>query len=211
MSEKTRTIGYICPACGNAVIAQRTAFQLCAGDTVLPCPCGKSELRIKQCGDVCEVKTPCPFCSREHPGKTHKHRAVFDNNILLERELLALCCPVSALGCCYIGTEGQVFRAMEQLEQAVDKLRLDDQTERRGTFLDDVVMEEALAELKDIAARGGVKCGCGSMDYRVKVRYSSVDLVCAACGAALRLPAATQDDLAALCARDSLTIPGRKD
>ena len=211
MSEETRTIGYICPACGNAVIAQRTAFQLCAGDTVLPCPCGKSELRIKQCGDVCEVKTPCPFCSREHPGKTHKHRAVFDNNILLERELLALCCPVSALGCCYIGTEGQVFRAMEQLEQAVDKLRLDDQTERRGTFLDDVVMEEALAELKDIAARGGVKCGCGSMDYRVKVRYSSVDLVCAACGAALRLPAATQDDLAALCARDSLTIPGRKD
>lgn len=211
MSEETRTIGYICPACGNAVIAQRTAFQLCAGDTVLPCPCGKSELRIKQCGDVCEVKTPCPFCSREHPGKTHKHRAVFDNNILLERELLALCCPVSALGCCYIGTEGQVFRAMEQLEQAVDKLRLDDQTQRRGTFLDDVVMEEALAELKDIAARGGVRCGCGSMDYRVKVRYSSVDLVCAACGAALRLPAATQDDLAALCARDSLTIPGRKD
>ena len=209
MSEETRTIGYICPACGNAVIAQRTAFQLCAGDTVLPC--GKSELRIKQCGDVCEVKTPCPFCSREHPGKTHKHRAVFDNNILLERELLALCCPVSALGCCYIGQEGRVFRAMEQLEQAVDKLRLDDQTERRGTFLDDVVMEEALAELKDIAARGGVKCGCGSMDYRVKVRYSSVDLVCAACGAALRLPAATQDDLAALCARDSLTIPGRKD
>lgn len=211
MSEETHTIGYICPACGNAVIAQRTAFQLCAGDTVLPCPCGKSELRIKQCGDVCEVKTPCPFCSREHPGKTHKHRAVFDNNILLERELLALCCPVSALGCCYIGTEGQVFRAMEQLEQAVDKLRLDDQTERRGTFLDDVVMEEALAELKDIAARGGVKCGCGSADYHVKVRYSSVDLVCAACGAALRLPAATQDDLAALCARDSLTIPGRKD
>ena len=211
MPEETRTIGYICPVCGQPVIAERTAFQLTAGDSALPCPCGKSELRIKQCGDVCEVKTPCPFCSREHPGKTHKHRAVFDNNILLERELLALCCPVSALGCCYIGTEGQVFRAMEQLEQAVDKLRLDDQTERRGTFLDDVVMEEALAELKDIAARGGVKCGCGSMDYRVKVRYSSVDLVCAACGAALRLPAATQDDLAALCARDSLTIPGRKD
>ena len=209
MSEETRTIGYICPACGNAVIAQRTAFQLCAGDTVLPCPCGKSELRINQRGDVCEVKAPCPSCGREH--RVKKHRAVFDTNILLERELLALCCPVSALGCCYIGTEGQVFRAMEQLEQAVDKLRLDGQTERRGTFLDDVVMEEALAELKDIAARGGVKCGCGSMDYRVKVRYSSVDLVCARCGAALRLPAATQDDLAALCARDSLTIPGRKD
>ena len=33
----------------------------------------------------------------------------------------------------------------------------------------------------------------------------------ASCGAALRLSAATQDDLAALCARDTLTIPGKKD
>ena len=209
IDEAKRTLAYICPVCGKAVVVERSVFQLAAAVNHLPCPCGKSELRINQRGDVCEVKAPCPSCGREHRGK--KHRAVFDTNILLERELLALCCPVSALGCCYIGTEGHVFRAMEQLEQAVDKLRLDGQTERRGTFLDDVVMEETLAELKDIAARGGVKCGCGSMDYRVKVRYSSVDLVCARCGAALRLPAATQDDLAALCARDSLTIPGRKD
>ena len=204
MSEKTRTIGYICPACGNAVIAQRTAFQLCAGDTVLPCPCGKSELAFTQLGDRCEITVPCLFCARDH-------RAVCGNEALLRQRLLALSCPASGLGCCYIGEEGQVFRAMEKLEQAVDKLRLEDQTESRGAFLDEVVMGEALAELKDIAARGGVKCACGSTDYGVKVGYSSVDLVCARCGAALRLPAATPDDLADLCARDTLTIPGRKD
>ena len=45
----------------------------------------------------------------------------------------------------------------------------------------------------------------------MKVGYSSVDLVGARGGAALRLSAATQDDLAALCARDVLTIPGKKD
>ena len=204
MPEETRTIGYICPVCGNAVIAQRTAFQLAAGDITLPCPCGKSELSFHQLGDRCEVAAPCLFCAKDH-------WAVCGNDALLQQKLLALSCPASRLGCCYVGEEGQVFRAMEKLEQAVDKLRMDDQTESRGAFLDEVVMGEALAELKDIAARGGVTCACGSRDYGVKVCYSSVDLVCARCGAALRLPAATPDDLADLCARDALTIPGKKD
>ncbi|MBD5134113.1 MAG: hypothetical protein HDT38_06555 [Clostridiales bacterium] len=204
MPEETRTIGYICPVCGNAVIASRTAFQLAAGDSTLPCPCGKSELGFRQLGDRCEITVPCLFCAKDHT-------AVCGNDALLHRELLALSCPASGLATCYVGEEGQVFRAMEKLEAAVDKLRADDQAGSRGAFLNSVVMEETLAELRDIAQRGGVRCACGSGDYGVKVGYSCVDLVCASCGAALRLPAASPDDLAALCARDSLTIPGKKD
>ena len=176
MPEEKRTIGYICPVCGQAVIASRTAFQLAAGDSTLPCPCGKSELAFRQLGDRCEVTVPCLFCARDH-------RAACANDALLRQKLLALSCPASGLGCCYIGEEGPVFQAMG----------------------------EVLGELKDIAARGGVKCACGSADYGIKVGYSSVDLVCAQCGAALRLGAATPDDLDALCARDSLIIPGKKE
>lgn len=204
MPEETRSIGYICPVCGQAVIASRTAFQLCAGDSALPCPCGKSEIRFTQMGDRCEVTVPCLLCARDHT-------AVCSNDAMLNQKLLALSCPKSGLGCCYIGEEGPVFRAMEQLEQAVDKLRADDEGERRGAFLNDGVMAEVLSELRDIAQRGGVSCGCGSTDYGVKVGYAAVDVVCAACGAALRLPAATADDLDALCARYTITIPGRKE
>lgn len=204
MPEETRTVGYICPVCGQAVIAQRTAFQLAAGNSTLPCPCGKSELDVQQLGDRCEITAPCLFCAKDH-------RAVCSNGALLHKKLLALSCPASRLGCCYVGEEGQVFRAMERLEQAVDKLRMDDQTDRRGAFLNEAVMGEVLSELRDIAARGGVNCACGSGDYGVKVGYSSVDLVCARCGAALRLPAATPDDLDGLCAQVRLTIPGKKD
>ena len=203
MPEETRSVGYICPVCGNAVVARRTAFQLAAGDSALPCPCGKSELRFRQLGDRCEVTAPCLFCAKDHT-------AVCSNGALLRRKLLALSCPASGLGCCYVGEEEQVFQAMEKLERAVDKLRLDDQTDSRGAFLDEVVMGEVLAELKDIAACGGVKCGCGSADYGIKVSCAAVDVVCAACGAALRLPAATPDDLDALCARYTITIPGKK-
>ena len=204
MPEETRTVGYICPVCGQPVIAERTAFQLAAGNSALPCPCGGSELRFTQLGDRCEIAAPCLFCARDHT-------AVCSNGALLRQKLLALSCPASGLGVCFIGGEAPVFQAMEKLEQAVDKLRLDEQTEGRGAFLDEVVMGEVLAELRDIAARKGVRCGCGSTDYGITVGYSSVDVVCARCGAALRLPAATHDDLDALCARFTVTIPGKKE
>ena len=204
MPEEARLIGRVCPVCGQSVIARRTPFQLCAGDSVLPCPCGKSELRFAQLGDRCEVAVPCLLCARDHT-------AVCSNNALVGQKLLALSCPRSGLGCCYIGEEGPVFQAMEKLERAVDKLRTDDAAERRGSFLNDTVMAEVLEELRDIAQRGGVSCGCGSRDYGVKVGYTAVDLVCAACGAALRLPAAAPEDLDDLCARYTITIPGRKE
>lgn len=204
MAEETRFLGYICPVCGQTVVAERTAFQLAAGDGALPCPCGGSELRLRQLGDRCELTVPCLFCARDHT-------AVCANEALLRQRLLALSCPASGLNCCAVGEEGPVFQAMAKLERAVDKLRADEQTERRGAFLDEGVMAEVLAELRDIAARGGISCACGSRDYGMKVGYASVDLVCAACGAALRLGAAGQDDLADLCARYTLTIPGKKD
>ena len=103
-----------------------------------------------------------------------------------------------------------MFQAMGKLEQAVDKLRLDDQAGSRGAFLNEAVMGEVLAELRDIAARKGVRCGCGSTDYGIKVGYSSVDVVCARCGAVLRLPAATSGDLDALCARYTVIIPSEQ-
>lgn len=204
MPEESRSVGYICPVCGNAVIARRTAFQLAAGNSVLPCPCGRSELRFTQMGDRCEIAVPCLLCAKDHT-------AVCANNALLRQKLVALSCPASGLGVCFIGQEAPVFQAMERLEQSVDKLRRDDETDSRGAFLNEAVMGEVLSELRDIAARKGISCGCGSTDYGVKVGFSSVDVVCARCGAVLRLPAAAPDDLNALCARYTVTIPGKKE
>lgn len=204
MAEEVRTIGYICPVCGKAVVVERTAFQLAAGKNVLPCPCGKSELVIEQQGDRCEITVPCLFCARDH-------RTACSYDALLKQKLVSLSCSASGLGICNVGEKEQVFSAMEKLEAAVDKLRLDDQMETRGTFLDEVVMGEVLGELKEIAGRGGIKCGCGSSDYGIKVGYSSVDVVCAHCGAVLRMNAATPDDIDDICAQYTLTIPGKKE
>ena len=204
MADEKRSIGYICPVCGNAVVAERTLFQLMAGDSAIPCPCGKSEINIHQTGDRCELTVPCLFCARDH-------RAACANGGLKKQKLISLSCGKSGLAICHIGEEGQVFQAMAKLEQAVDKLRADREEERRSAFLNDMVMDEVLAEVKDIAARGGIKCACGCGQYGVKVGFSSVDVICAACGAVLRLPAATPDDIDGVCARYTLTIPGKKE
>ena len=52
MSEQTRYIGYICPVCGKAVVVERTAFALAAGDQTIPCPCGKSQLEFHSRGST---------------------------------------------------------------------------------------------------------------------------------------------------------------
>ena len=204
VQETKRFLSYICPHCAQSVIVERDLFSLAAAPAHIKCPCGKSELLVEFKPNRVQLTVPCLFCGREHTVSCSSHA-------FIREKALAFSCAASGLDCCYVGEEGPVYAATARLEQAVDKLRMDDRMERRGAFLDEVVMEETLAELKDIAARGGVKCACGSTDYGVKVGYSSVDLVCARCGAALRLSAASHDDLADLCARDALTIPGRKD
>lgn len=204
MVEQKRMIGYICPECGKAVVVERSQFQLAASDSKFTCPCGKSELTITQMGDHCEITVPCLYCAKDH-------RVVCSNDALLHQRLLALTCSASGLNVCCIGEEEPVFRAMEQLEQAVDKMVMDRQAEQRGAFLDEVVMAEVLGEIKEIAARGGISCACGEKDYGIKVGFSDVSIVCAHCGAALRLGAATPDDIDAVCARYTLTIPGKKE
>ena len=78
--------------------------------------------------------------------------------------------------------------------------------EEPGVFLNDLVMEEVLAELKDIAQRDGISCQCGSHQWRLEVHYASVELICAQCGSAMRINAGTMDDLNELCCHPKLTI-----
>ena len=70
--------------------------------------------------------------------------------------------------------------------------------------------EQGFVSLKEIAARkDGITCACGSREYAMEIRRSAVDLICKSCGAKLRVPAATEDDLDDLCCHMRLTIPGR--
>lgn len=199
MKEETRTFGYICPSCGKAVLADRTRFALAAAAIGVVCDCGHSELTAEPLGDQYRVTVPCGVCGGEH-------RAEVSAQSLLEGAGVGLACPDTRQLCCYIGERTRVERSLAELERALEKKK----ERETDTFVDDVIMYEVLSELRDIAARDGVSCACGSRGCTMEVHGGAVDLICPACGGRLRLPAATDEDLDRLCCQYTLTIPGKK-
>ena len=199
MAEQTRTFGYICPSCGKAVLADRTRFALAAAAAGVVCDCGHSELTAEPAARTYRVTVPCGVCGGEH-------RAEVAPGSLLEGPGVALACPETKQLCCYIGERDRVERSLAELERTLEKKK----DREADTFVDDVVMYEVLSELKDIAARDGISCACGSKGCSLDIHGGAVDLICPACGGRLRVPAATDNDLDRLCCQYTLTIPGKK-
>ncbi|MFR4559876.1 MAG: hypothetical protein ACLT5P_00755 [Flavonifractor plautii] len=144
VEEAKRTLAYLCPACRQSVAVERSVFQLAASANELPCPCGKSSLRVELMGDRVKLTVPCLFCGKDHTVTCSSHA-------FLHEKVLAFSCAASGLDCCYVGEEGPVFAALQRLEEAVDKLEA--ASGEKGAFLDELVMQEVLSELKEIAQR----------------------------------------------------------
>ena len=110
-----------------------------------------------------------------------EHSVFCSSRAFIREKALAFSCAASGLDCCDVGEEGPVYSATARL-----------------------------AELKDIAARGGVSCSCGSKSWGFNVNFSSVDLICQECGGKYRVPAATVDDIDDLCCKTSILIRGKE-
>ena len=201
VQDTKRFIAYICPHCRQSVIVEKDLFSLAASTAHIQCPCGKSEVTVDFLPNRVQMKVPCLFCGREHTVSC-------SSRAFIREKALAFSCAASGLDCCYVGEEGPVYAATARLEQAVDKLT-EESGEERGAFLDEIVMHEVLSEIRDIAARGGISCACGSKDWTFHVNYSSVDLICAQCGAQMRIPAATADDIDDICCKHTILIRGK--
>ena len=199
MAEKKRAFGYICPACGRSVYAERTEFALSAAAVAIVCDCGKSELTAESDGHTFRITTPCGVCGEEH-------RAEVSVEQIMHGEGVGLACPSKKQLCCYIGDVYRVESALQDLETTVQKSKDGED----DTFADTVIMYEVLSELRDIAERGGISCTCGSKGCAMEVHGTSVDLVCGECGGRLRIGAATDEDLDRLCCHYTLTIKGNR-
>lgn len=198
MEEEARTFGYLCPVCGKPVMASRDPFTLAASDAAIACECGGAVLRTEYDGTRYRIQVPCGVCGDTHTAFCTPERML--------RGATALACARTGQFSCFIGPSGTVERQLRELAVLAEKERQDD---GETAFLDNVIMYEVLSELKDIAARPhGITCRCGSGRWKMQVRRSAVDLICADCGGRLRVPAATDRDLDDLCCHMTLTIPG---
>lgn len=201
MKEEMRTIGYLCPHCHKEVIQERSVFALSASGAVVQCECGESSLSIEADGEKFRLSVPCGVCGAEHLAECGAER-------LLRGKGIGLACPETRQLCCFIGESYAVERELAQLSITAEKERA--QQENPEAFADSVIMYEVLSELKEIAAReNGITCACGSRRCGMEIRHTYVDLICRDCGAKLRVPAATDEDLDRLCCRMTLKIGGR--
>lgn len=201
LQETMRTIGFFCPSCRQAVIVDRSAFQLLASQSTIDCPCGASALHVELQNDKVKLTAPCLFCEENHTVACSAHA-------FLQEKTMAFSCGVSGLDCCYVGERGAVYAAMNRLQETVDGL--ESEAASSGIFLNEMVMEEILEELRDIGQREGISCTCGSKQFALKVNYSSVELSCASCGGTLKIPATTLSDIDDLCCKPVLTIRAKK-
>ena len=196
--EETRSFGYVCPDCGKAVMGRRGRFALMAAAARIECECGKSTMEVQTDGRRFRLWVPCGIC-----GGTHQAECSLES--VLEGRGIGLSCPEKKELCCYVGEEGQVAAALEELAIRCAK----EKSGEEAAFTDNVIMYEVLSELKEIAGRDGISCTCGSHRYRMRVHRGAVELICGDCGGRLWLNAATDEDLDRLCCQLKLTIRGK--
>lgn len=201
LQETMRTIGFFCPSCRQAVIVDRSAFQLLASKSQIDCPCGASALHVELQNDKVRLTAPCLFCEENHTVTCSSHA-------FLQEKTIAFSCGVSGLDCCYVGERDSVYAAMNRLQETVDGL--ESEAASSGIFLNEVVMEEILSEIRDIGQRDGISCTCGSRRFSLNVNYSSVELSCSSCGGTLKIPATTLSDIDDLCCKPVLSIRAKK-
>ena len=115
IEDAKRSIAFLCPSCRQPVILERSVFQLAAAGGKLPCPCGKSSIRIDLMGERVNLTVPCLFCEQEHTVTCSTHA-------FLTEKCLAFSCANSGLDCCYVGEEEPVVAAMKRLEETLDVL-----------------------------------------------------------------------------------------
>ena len=212
MEEAKRAFGFVCPHCGKPVYAERSHFAMVAGPMDIICECGKSVLHMET--DTMQryhLQVPCGVC-----GGTHD--AVCSERNLFSGRGIGLACAQSQQLCCFIGWPEEVHAKLDALTDLCADMKekanpsgAEEEQKQPDSFFNDVIMYEVLSELKEIASRDGISCACGSHRWSMKIRHAAVDLICQDCGAALRIPAANDEDLDNLCCQMKLTIRGVKE
>lgn len=193
--SEERCISYLCPDCKQSVIVTRDLFSLAASTAEVLCPCKKSVLTMDFLPETVTMHIPCHVCKGQH-------RVSCPSTDFVGEELLTFSC--SGISCCLTGEEGAVFKATARMEQEADLWQ--DQGEDKDCFLNPLVMEEVLEELKEIASRGGISCVCGSEKWAVREEFTMIELGCASCGRATRIPATTPEDIENICCSYQIQI-----
>lgn len=134
--------------------------------------------------DKIRITIPCIFCPSPH-------HYVVSRKLLMTRELFTFPCAYAGLDILFVGTKGEVMKAVEVSDKELNSLI--DETELAGVhkaneddlFVDEHQRDMVLFVLSDLAEEERIHCECEDKgDYLVEITANGVRISCKKCGAA---------------------------
>ena len=113
IKDKDTTIGYHCPHCGIPISSSVNMFAFSTPGKMikLRCLCGMSELIVNITRDKkFRLSIPCMVCPNAHSYN-------ISSGVLFDRDIFAFSCKFTALNICFVGSSGEVLKALKKNEQ----------------------------------------------------------------------------------------------
>ena len=198
LKSKDTTIAYRCPYCGKCIKGIVGIFTL-TGDVIkLKCDCGYSELTIEYTPDKkIRLLVPCIFCPTPHT-------YIIGNGIFFDREMLTLDCAYADFSICFIGSEEDIEKAIEESNRELSDLLSEGGLanynklhilNRSGRDIwdddDDYISGDISVEdivrfmLRELEADGLIHCRCNEYQlpqYDFKIVGATARIYCKTCG-----------------------------
>ncbi len=162
------------------------------------CRCSCRESALVACIEAGQliVEFPCSICGQ-------RHRASVPLDEALSSGPIALRCTVTDIAACYVGTPDQLAymdsaQSDEEIAAFIGHLigiqpphrQLPKAVSQAPTAAD------VLCAARDLAARDGISCHCGSLRFTAAYDEGILRISCASCGASKTFPAKSNGDLA---------------
>lgn len=218
LKSKDTTIAYRCPYCGKCIKGIVGIFTLTGNVIKLKCDCGHSELTITYTSEgKIRLSVPCIFCPTPH-------NYIIGSGIFFDRGMLTLDCTYADFSICFIGTEEEISKALDESDRELaellgeyglddyDKLHMlnhsdrdpweDEEDDRiSGDIAVDDIVRFMLRELEEDHL---IHCRCNEYQlpqYDFKIIGSTARVYCKTCGSRKDFPMGSS-----ICADEFLHI-----
>lgn len=174
--DTSTTIAYKCSSCGTFQFINVSLFEMShKKETCFTCRCNGSSLVIaKESPTSYRIVIPCIGCGTDHI-------YLLSRKELIGQETNVFNCPKTGMQQCFIGSDWDVRKRIDNLEKEFDELI--NMFGYDNYFINTQVMFDSLNIIHDIAEKGNLFCECGNNDIELLLLSDKIYLRCKRCPA----------------------------
>ncbi|MFZ5986668.1 MAG: hypothetical protein ACOYWZ_06015 [Bacillota bacterium] len=172
--DTSTTIAYKCSSCGTFQFINVSLFEMSyKKETCFNCRCNGSSLVLtKESPTSYRIAIPCIGCGTDHI-------YLLSRKELTTQEISVFNCPKTGIEQCFIGSDWDVRKRIDNLEKEFDELI--NMFGYDNYFNNTQVMFDSLNIIHDIAEKGNLFCECGNNDIELLLLSDKIYLRCKKC------------------------------